>query len=151
MELEQYALIAEIVSGIAVVASLLYLVKQVRQNTEMLRLGNEIDVVNVNQTLCAPIIADSDIAELWIRAEAELDQLNASDRMRVVLHDWTALQAWHNWFNSRQRNLVSEAHWNQVVYLIPMFCRRQSAREAWRLYGGSFTPEFQRFMAQYME
>jgi len=66
----------------------------------------------------------------------------------MVLHDWIALQAWHNRFDSHQRNLVSEAHRNQVVHLMPVLCRRQSASEAWRLYGGSFAPEFQRNIAQ---
>jgi len=151
MNLEQFALLAEIVGSAAVVASLLYLVRQVRLNTDMLRFGNENDVVTVNMALCAPLIADAEVAQLWIKAEREFDTLSEADRMRMVLQDWTAIQAWHNWFNLRQRNLVSDPHWKQLEYVIPLMCRRQSLREAWRLYGDSFSPDFQAFIRPFIE
>jgi len=151
MTLEQYAQIGEVIASIAVIASLLYVARQMQQNTDMMRVSNAEHFVDFNMRLCGPIAGDREFAELWVKGESELDSLDAVDRQRVVLFEWQAITGWYNYYNLHQQNLLSDAKWHEVAWVFENIGRRQSVREAWRIFKGGYNKPFQDFMAQYLE
>ncbi len=151
MTLEQYAYLGEIVAAIAVIASLIYIAQQVRQNTNMMRVSNSHNFVDSNMRLCTAVVTDHNLAELWVKAGSELDDLDATDRQRIVLFEWQAIMAWHNYFNLRQQNLVSDSQWHELTWIVANLGRRQSVQEAWKTYKGGYNKQFQEYMAQYLE
>ena len=151
MVLEQWAYLAEIIGVILVIASLVYVAQQVRQNTEMMRASHSSDLVNINMGLVTRLTEDRDLTELWLKAESEFDTLEPTDQQRMIIFEWRAIQAWHNWFNLRQKGLVADSQWNELVWHFENIGRRQSVREVWRTFKGGYTEQFQVFMAQYLE
>lgn len=151
MTLEQYAYIAEIIGVVLIIASLVYVAQQLKQNTKMLRANHANAFVTHTNGLISPITVNRDFAEFWVRAETEFDGFDAIDRQRIILFEWQALQAWHNWFNLRQQNLISDYQWTELLWGFRRFGQRPSTREAWKVFRGSYTEEFQEFMAQYLE
>ena len=151
MTLEQYAQIGEIFAAIAVIASLIYVAQQLRQNTDMMRVGNAQHFVDFNISLVNPIVTNRELADVWIKGDSDFDNLDPIDQQRIVMFEWQAIAGWHNFFNLRQQRLVSDEHWREVIWVFENIGRRQAVREAWRTFKGGYDKPFQDFMAQYLE
>jgi len=105
MTIEEWGAIGEIVGALAVVASLVYLAMQIRQNTRQLSLSMkatelaafERNVESGNQ-IRAMFIHDREIAELYSRGIKNYDELAAEDKLRfgmVLSNVFSALQGAH--------------------------------------------------------
>jgi hypothetical protein len=84
LKLSDWASIAEIVSGIAVVVSLIFLIVGIRENTEVMRAAaydRNIDALNATR---AQIIADDEQARLWLAYETgQASNLESVDRLQL--------------------------------------------------------------------
>ena len=151
MTLEQYAQIGEIIAAIAVIASLIYVAQQLHQNTDMMRVGNAQHFVDFNISLVGPIVANRELADLWIKGGSDFETLDPIDKQRVVMLEWQAIAGWYNFFNLRQKHLMSDEQWHEVIWIFENIGRRQAVREAWETFKGGYDKSFQEFMAQYLE
>ncbi len=151
MTLEQYAQIGEIIAAIAVIASLIYVAQQLHQNTDMMRVGNAQHFVDFNISLVGPIVANRELADLWIKGGSDFETLDPIDKQRVVMLEWQAIAGWYNFFNLRQKHLMSDEQWHEVIWVFENIGRRQAVREAWKTFKGGYDKSFQEFMAQYLE
>ena len=106
MTLEQYAQIGEVIASVAVIASLLYVARQMQQNNDMMRVSNAQHFVDFNMRLCGPIAADRELAELWVKGESDFDTLDAVDRQRMILFEWQAITGWYNYYNLYHQVIV---------------------------------------------
>ena len=151
MTLEQYAQIGEIIAAIAVIASLIYVAQQLHQNTDMMRVGNAQHFVDFNISLVGPIVANRELADLWIKGGSDFETLDPIDKQRVVMLEWQAIAGWYNFFNLRQKHLMSDEQWHEVIWVFENIGRRQAVREAWKTFKGGYDKSFQEFMVQYLE
>ena len=151
MTLEQYAQFGEIVAAIAVIASLIYVAQQLHQNTDMMRVGNAQHFVDFNISLVGPIVANRELAKLWIKGGSDFETLDPIDKQRIVMLEWQAIAGWYNFFNLRQKHLMSDEQWHEVVWVFEHIGRRQAVREAWKTFKSGYDKSFQEFMAQYLE
>jgi hypothetical protein len=148
MTLEDLADIAQIVASFGVIVSLIYLARQVVQNTRMMRAGVSSDRVQRDFDLTSPIFNNRDFAEKWCKARDGLDALDEIDQVRVVMHSRSALKHWHNMFAMRRQHLVSDADWDELLWLIQHFGGIQNTRAAWAMFKDSFEKPFQDFIEQ---
>jgi hypothetical protein len=102
MSIQEWAAIAEIVSAVAVVASLIYLAVQIRQNTNGLSMSlrsTELAAfernVEAGNRIREIFILNSDVSELYARGLKSYADLGDGDRMRfgmVLSNVFSALQ-----------------------------------------------------------
>jgi hypothetical protein len=102
MSIQEWAAIAEIVSAIAVVASLVYLAMQIRQNTHGLQMSlksTELAAfernVETGNRIRELFILNDDVAELYARGLKSYAGLGDSERMRfgmILSNVFSALQ-----------------------------------------------------------
>jgi len=102
MSIQEWAAIAEIVSAVAVVASLIYLAVQIRQNTNGLRMSlrsTELAAfernVEAGNRVREIFILNPDVSELYARGLKSYADLDGSDKMRfgmVLSNVFSALQ-----------------------------------------------------------
>lgn len=151
MTLEQYAQFGEIIAAIAVIASLIYVAQQLHQNTDMMRVGNAQHFVDFNISLVGPIVANRELADLWVKGGSDFETLDPIDKQRIVMLEWQAIAGWHNFFNLRQKHLMSDEQWHEVVWVFEHIGQRQSVREAWKTFKSGYGKSFQEYMAQYLE
>ena len=151
MTLEHYAQMGEIIAAIAVIASLVYVAQQIHQNNNMMSVGNAQHFVDFNINLVSPVVANRELADLWIKGDSDLESLDPIDRQRIILFEWQAIAGWYNFYNLRQQDLVSDEQWREVVWIFENIGRRQAVREAWNTFKGGYDKPFQEFMAQYLE
>jgi len=77
--------IGEIVGAIAVVATLLYLSRQIRENSRQLKLTSLTDTNNVMNDAFAPIYNSDKTMEIWATGGSYPDKLNEQDREIFLL------------------------------------------------------------------
>ena len=89
MSIQEWAAIAEIVSAVAVVASLVYLAVQIRQNTHGLSMNlksTELAAfernVDAGNRIREIFILNPDISELFARGRSSYTDLGSSDKIR---------------------------------------------------------------------
>ena len=64
MTLEQYAYLAEIIGVALVIASLVYLARQLKQTTEMMRVGAANERVQRDYDIVSQLISSREVAEI---------------------------------------------------------------------------------------
>lgn len=148
MTLEQLAYLAEIVSSLAVVASLIYVARQLGQNSAMMRVAASNERVQRDNELGSDLVESRALTEVWLKGDSELEDLDIADRTRLMFFERRAILHWHNMFGVREAGLLPDADWHELRWAIKNFGRRQSVREAWRLFGESFEPPFRNFIQQ---
>ena len=151
MSLEHLANLADIIGLGLVIASLIYVGKQLRQNTDTMRLNAAGSYVNLQERLCGEVANSRELAEFWQKGAAQFAELDEVDRQRLLLFEWRAITGWNQLFHLRQEGLMPESQWNELVWAIKSFGARQSARESWRVFKGAFGKDFQDFVAEYLE
>jgi hypothetical protein len=89
MSIQEWAAIAEIVGAVAVVASLVYLAVQIRQNTHGLTMNlksTELAAfernVDAGNRIREIFILNPDVSELFARGKSSYTDLDSSDRIR---------------------------------------------------------------------
>ena len=102
MSIQEWAAIAEIVSAVAVVASLIYLAVQIRQNTNELSMSlKSMELaafernVEAGNRIREIFILNSDVSELYARGLKSYADLGDSEKMRfgmVLSNVFSALQ-----------------------------------------------------------
>jgi hypothetical protein len=102
MLIQEWAAIAEIVSAVAVIASLIYLAMQIRQNThglEMSLKSTELAAfernVETGNRMREIFILNSEVAELYAQGMKSYRDLDDSDRLRfgmILSNVFSALQ-----------------------------------------------------------
>ena len=150
MTLEQYAQIGEIFAAIAVIASLIYLARELHQNTDQTRITVAGAQVDVTKHLVSPLIADREFAELWMKGESEFDCLDAVDQQRLIFFEWQAINAWNNSFSLRTQNLLSDEEWRNQLWIFRNIGKRQAIRESWEIFRESYGTPFREFMSEYL-
>ena len=65
--------IAELLGAVGVIASLVYLATQMRQNTRAMRASAYQEVLNQRDSVMLPLMQDGELAQLCSRGVANLD------------------------------------------------------------------------------
>ena len=151
MTLEHYAYLGEIVAALAVIASLVYVARELRQNTNQTRIAVAGSQVAITRHMVSPIIQDRKLAELWVKGASEFDSLDEVDQQRLILFEWQAIDAWNNSFQLHRQGLLSDQEWRYQKWVYKNIGKRQAIREAWQVFKESYEEPFQDFMAEYLE
>lgn len=111
--LQAYASIAEVVSAVAIVVSLLYVAYEFRQTSTM--SSREADVMLFERVREANrlVVESPDLAELLVRARRAPDQLSEADSLRLLTFQHDFFDSWEmGWYYQRD-GILEEATWRE--------------------------------------
>ena len=146
--LEQFAHLADIVGVIVLIASLIYVAQQVRQNTSMMRSAAASGYVELDFNVSNSMIENRDVGEIWVKGDRDFDSLDEIDRARILVFERRALELWQHCYYMREEGLFPDFKWEQQKWIIRNFGRRQSVRAAWKAFGPGYSKSFQEYMEQ---
>ncbi len=108
-----YASLAEIVSALAVVLSLLYVSSEFRRS-QMLS-SRDVDVILYDRASQAnkAIYESADLANLIIKAQMRADTLSAADRLRYLSYQHDFFDSWEIAWIYHQNGILDEASWKE--------------------------------------
>lgn len=143
--LSEWAAIAEIVAALAVIASLVYLAIQVRENTNAVQAATFQELVNASDAYLLTLAQDSSLAGIMLQASRDPSGLGEDEWLRYFY----AQRAWwrnmENAFFQRQRGLLGDDEWG--VYESVMCSPPDAGREqTWAYHRPAMSPPFVAFI-----
>ena len=146
MNWEAAGAIAEIVGVLLVVASLLYVARQLKQTTDMMRVTASNERVEREFDILNSLIENREVAEYWAKGDLNFDELDAVDKQRLILFERRALVLWHHIYSLRQQGLYPDSDWHWNEWVIRNIGSRQAVREAWKVFEESFEQSFRDYI-----
>jgi hypothetical protein len=143
--------IGQIVAAAGVIISLVYLSRQIAQNTRSLKNANAALVQSNFQQLARQAYLDRDLADLVIRAMADAEDLPPAERLasRAYFFDWlkTAEIAHHQY----RCGELDESLWVASLEFYKAYFKTPGFRSYWAERQSAFVPEFRAAMGEWLE
>ena len=146
MDLNHIANLAEILGVFAIVISLIYVARQLRQTNMMIKNAAASERMEREYELVRPVIESREFAEIWTKGDQNFDELDHVDQQRLIIFERRAIVLWHHLFQMRNQNLYPDANWHETVWVIRNIGRRQAIREGWKLFRNNFEATFGDFV-----
>ena len=138
MTLEQWALIAQIISAIAVIASLIFVGIQLKQAVNSIRSSSSQAHAGLYTDLVRSIIDNADFAKTWSIGLGDPKALKEEEWVQFVAYASALFRLYESsrvqWLNGR----LDEEHWHTIERQAADFGHLPGLQVAWRLRGHWF-------------
>jgi len=149
-KLAEWASVAEIASGVAVVVTLVVLVIGVQDNTDAIRASTYAQSINSLNEWRASIYESQEIARYWAAFRAgEVDELDDLDMSRLAQFINALFTIYEHSYFSWRRDLIGDAEWGRFEANICLqYSRVIRVPELVVVYEGSLNEEFREFVSE---
>jgi hypothetical protein len=148
MTFDQIASLGEIIAAVAVIASLIYVARQLSQTNLMMRNAAASERLEREYDLVLPMIESAEFTEIWMKGDNEFHTLSNVEKQRLLFFERRAIVLWHHTFQMKKQNLFSDPFWNETIHIIRTIGSRQAVREAWKIYHGAYETPFVKFVEE---
>ncbi len=131
MKLVDLAQIAEIVAAVAVVASLIYVGKEVQSNTSAVRGAAMQAIATTDADALMTIAADSDLSEVIRLGQQDPSQLTPADAFRYGLFMRQFWLSFQNIYQQSELGLIDSSVWQSYVAVICGMWSNPGVRDTW--------------------
>lgn len=111
MNLKKWALVAEVLGGIGIIVSIIYLAVEVSQNSANTEVRNHLAIVDQIQELRTAVIESEEFADIRLRGDAGLANLDENERLRYRNWAFNSLDLWESTLIMYMRGGTSEQVW----------------------------------------
>lgn len=127
MDLEAFGSVGDFVGGLGVIASLIYLAIQIRQNTRAVRSSSYHQAAEQTWNYCLAIAQNVSLAEILAKRGAG-EVLTPGEQIRADSSDQALIFGFENMLRLHEENLVDRDVWqnliaNSLVFLSSPHCR----------------------------
>lgn len=147
MAIQELGVIAAFLAAIAVVVSLLYLAKEVRQNSRGLALTQELTGAQITNANCLAIATDPEFAGLYRRALADFDCLDADEKFRAgqfLMGVFYGFQSAH--YGYMVARTADKTTWVGHRALLGSLLHTPGAKSWWEGHRALFAPAFRDYV-----
>ena len=141
-KLRQWSDIAQVVSAVAVVISLIYVGLEIRNNTEATKAATR---QAISQTDLEFIGASLDPQTLLVAQSKEQQglELSAIEKLALITHQHVNFRIFENAFYQHRAGLLADERWETYEYMISLLLSTiPSADSMWTVYGSAFDKDF---------
>lgn len=131
MSIMEFGALGDIVASFGVIATLIFLSLQMRQNTKAVRLSTSHAVTAEMQDMFSLLASDQGLAEILIEA-GHKPHLEGPTRVRYWTFTNNLLRVYENAYLLKRDNSISEAHWIGMTRLIIDYKSMAAFAEYWR-------------------
>ncbi|MEH6605634.1 MAG: hypothetical protein V7711_08635 [Pseudomonadales bacterium] len=139
--------IGEFVGAIAVLATLIYLAIQVRQNTNTIAGATEMDIAREMAAFHARITADPELIELYEKAASN----QPMSELEILRYRWLFAEVfwlWEGVYRQHLRGLISDENWENIVATILGILRGDVMKAWWESRASALSNEFYSYIDQ---
>ena len=114
MKLEKWALIAEVLGGVAILISLVVLIFEVRENTELAKLSAYEAVTRDLDEWRRDVLNNPKNMALFFAYPAEIPPVGTEEQMRLnmlLLNQWTSLE---RAYYAHEAGVISDDRWDRM-------------------------------------
>lgn len=142
MTLEQASLVAQIVSAVAVIASLVFVGVQLKQATAAIRGSSSEAHAALYTELVHSIIDNADFARIWSKGLTDPKGLREDEWVRFVAYSSALFRQYETSRVQWQKGRLDNEHWHTIEKQAISFGHLPGLKEAWKLRGHWYSPEF---------
>ncbi len=117
MSLAELGALGDLVASFGVIATLIFLALQMRQNTKAVRLSTSHAVTAELQGMFSLLASDQGLAEILVEAGHQA-HLTGPTRVRYWTFTSNLLRMYENAYLLKGENSISEAHWSGLTRLM---------------------------------
>jgi len=145
MDIQELGAIGELVGGVAVIATLIYLAVQVKQSTAAMRSVTHQTQVDSQVAVNSSIANDPALAALIAKANEDYSVLEPSEEIRLQFLFINYFNLWHSGFWNHRDQLLPEHAWVLWDNGMAMVLHSQMAsRQVWITVDRMYDAEFRR-------
>ena len=146
MTIQELGSIGELVGGLAVLLSLVYLALQINQNTRSVRSATSASISESLSRVTEMISSQPEVARTWYQGRVQYDSLNDEERYRAIMFANTYLRRLENAFYQRERGFVDPDHWQTTERSMVAFMSHPAAQQCWSERKSLFSDRFVEFV-----
>ena len=144
--LEQLSYLAEIISGLAVVISLVCVGIQIEQNTRAVRNSTLQNITEVQLNVHSLLAAHGDLADIVFRAATGTGSDSGVEKFRFTSWMHTAMRSLENAYYQHQQGALDERNWRALCRQYLPILHAGFNKTYWEERGYMFGDEFKQFL-----
>lgn len=142
MTLEQWSFVAQIISAIAVIASLIFVGFQLRRATDAIRAASSDAYSGAYTQFVQAIVENAEVADIWARGLREPRRLSEVEWIRFVAYVSAQFRLYESSRVQWLRGRLDDEHWQAIEHHALSFANQPGFIAAWELRGHWHSPEF---------
>ncbi len=142
MDIMELGAIGELVGGVAVIASLIFVGVQIRTQTQEQRLAATRDLSRQFGDALAPVVESPELASIYRQALQDLGALQEDERLRVNLALSRVIRVMEQQFLHTTHARIDPGFSEAVGSRIEEGFELPGVQEWWRLHRSGFSPRF---------
>jgi hypothetical protein len=146
MSLQEFASLGAAMSGVGVIASVIYVSIQILHNTRAVRASAFQQVVNSFAAISFDIAKDKNLVDLYLRAGRDFSSLNEVERAQYGLMLLSFLRRAENVFFQSEIHMLHTQHWFGIRDSIKAIITAPGAQTCWSEIKNRLNPEFRAFI-----
>jgi hypothetical protein len=146
MTLEQFAWIGSSMSGLGVIATIIYTATQIRSNTRAVRASAFQEVVDSFASISFDIGKDKNLTDLFLRAGRDSSALSDVERAQYNFMLISFLRRAESVYFQTENRTLNDKHWAGIHASIEWVMSSPGARASWKEIKKRFNPQFATFI-----
>ncbi len=143
MTIQDWGALGEMIGGIAIIISLIYVGLQVKQATKAVRLNTAHDVAEDCRGIYALIAQDVAIADIWLRGLTSIETIQGAERTQFYSLLHTFFRAFDNAHYQMSEGALDKRQWESMAQQFFWLKDFPGMLEYWRERKFIFSKEFQ--------
>ena len=131
MKLSDWAHIAEVTGGIAIIASLIFVGLEVQENTQITKLTLDRAIDQQNLALNLTLAQSPDLAEILVRAEVDRDGLTDAERARFDNYCYSRFGAYENIVGDFSSGFIAQEEYDVWIEHFDFRFSKPGYRQFW--------------------
>jgi hypothetical protein len=112
MDLKKAALVAEILGGLGIIISILYLAFEMSENSDSQIVANQLVLTGRLQALNASVLENNELAHLIARSRSDSSSLTPGENEQIRAYIINLVQIWEDVYMVRAMGDIPETYWN---------------------------------------
>jgi hypothetical protein len=146
IDLQSLANLGEVIGAAAVVASLLYLALQVRQNSKAQRTENYARALERVSAFQAVLSQDGDLARIFSKGVRDTSELTGLEKIRFTWSLYEAFGSFEFMFHTYKTDEIPEEVWNRWSQTVAWWLNFPGVQQWWMNRPVNFTESFTLFV-----
>jgi hypothetical protein len=148
MILGNLASMATIIEAIFVVISVLFIWRELRENTRLKKASNTQALVELSSPFNLQLIQDPKMAELWVNGAKEYPKMGEVKKYQYksLIVWWLMLQ--ENIYHQNRENLLDNSIYTGWANDLDYFVKKQNLAQLWDILKPSLEPKFAEHVTQ---
>ena len=150
MTIQDWGALGEMIGGLAIIVSLVYVGLQIKQNTKTTQVATSQAFTDLHGVIVMPVVCDKEFRDIYWRGLSGLSNLQGNEL--AAFSAWTVhtFRTWESFYYQWQASAFDDHLWSGFQIQLRDLVGYPGIRETWKTRTHHFSEEFQELVEQLM-